>query len=153
MKAGEYCKREVVAIAATADITEAARTMRDRHVGFLVVHNEGSAQRKPVGVITDRDIVLEVMALGVDPHSVTVADVMTRDPLIAEEQQDLAEVIQAMRLAGVRRLPVVNASGALTGVIALDDAIAAVTIFMCDLSGSIRNEQGQERRWRDADRQ
>jgi CBS domain-containing protein len=144
MNAGQYCKRLVVTIATKADIAEAAKLMRDEHVGYLVVLNEGDTDRTPVGVVTDRDIVLKVMARDMDPHAVTVADVMTREPIIAKEQDDLAEVMQGMRTAGIRRLPVVNASGSLTGIIALDDAINAITGMLCDMSGSIRNEQRQE---------
>jgi len=144
MKAAEYCKLDVVTVPKSSDIAEAAGLMRDEHVGFLVVLDEADAVRRPVGVLTDRDIVVQVLARGVDRHKITVADVMTRKPITANEQDDLAEVIRGMRTAGVRRLPVVNATGALTGVIALDDAIIAMTGMLCDVSGSIRNEQRQE---------
>lgn len=146
MKIGEYCKRGVVAIASSADAAEAAKLMRSTHVGFLIVHHEGDALRKPVGVLTDRDLVLGVMARDLDSHSVTVDDVMTRKPLIADESDDLNDLLQAMRLAGVRRVPVVDARGALVGIMAIDDAIDVVTGLMCDIAGSIKSEQRQE--WR-----
>lgn len=146
MKIGEYCKRCVVAIASTADIGEAARLMRDQHVGFLVVYEPGDEIRKPIGVLTDRDIVLQVTARDVDPHAITVEDVMTRQPLTASEEDELGEALQAMRMAGIRRVPVVDARGMLTGIIALDDAIDLITGLLADISGSIRSEQRQE--WR-----
>jgi CBS domain-containing protein len=146
MKVGEYCKRAVIAIASSSDAAEAAKLMRQQHVGFLIVHREGDTLRKPVGVLTDRDLVLGVMARDVDPHAVTVDDVMSRKPLTANEADELSEVLQAMRLAGFRRVPVVDARGALSGIMAIDDAIEVVTGLMCDIAGSIKSGQRQE--WR-----
>lgn len=146
MKVGQYCKRGVVAIAGNADLVEVAQLMREQHIGFMVVYEQGDDIRKPIGVLTDRDIVLEVTAKAVDPHSVTAKDVMTRQPLVADEADDLSDAVQAMRMAGVRRVPVVDARGALSGVIALDDVVDLVTGLLCDISGSIKSEQRQE--WR-----
>lgn len=146
MNVGEYCKRGFVTISQTADVVEAAKLMREAHVGFLVVLNEGSVDRRPAGVLTDRDIVLQVVAREVDPGSVKVADIMALRPMIAAESDDLAEAVRGMRFAGIRRLPVVDAHGSLAGVIALDDAITAIASMLVDLSGSIGNEQRQE--WR-----
>jgi predicted transcriptional regulator len=146
MKVGEYCKRAVVAIAASADAAEAAKLMRSEHVGFLIVYREGDSMQRPVGVLTDRDLVLGVMARDVDPHAITADDVMTRQPLIANESDQLSDMLQAMRQAGIRRVPVVDVRGALVGIMAIDDAIDVVTGLMCDIAGSIKSEQRQE--WR-----
>jgi predicted transcriptional regulator len=146
MKVGEYCKRAVVAIASSADAAEAAKLMRSEHVGFLIVYREDDPLQRPVGVLTDRDLVLGVMARDVDPHAVTVDDVMTRQPLIATDADELSDMLQAMRMSGVRRVPVVDVRGALIGIMAIDDALAVITGLMCDLSGSIKSEQRQE--WR-----
>jgi len=146
MKVGQYCKRAVVAIASSADAAAAAKLMRAEHVGFLIVYREGDELQRPVGVLTDRDLVLGVMARDVDPHSVTVDDVMTRQPLIANESDEFGDMLQAMRMTGVRRVPVVDVRGALIGIMAIDDAIDVITGLMCDLAGSIKSEQRQE--WR-----
>lgn len=146
MKVGDYCKRGVVTVLATADVAEVARMMRDEHVGFLVVVQEGDPTRRPVGVVTDRDVVLQICARGVDLHSITAADVMSRQPLVASETDDISEVLQAMRIGGFRRVPVLTPAGALTGVIAIDDVLDVVAGLLCDVCGSIRNEQHQERR-------
>jgi CBS domain-containing protein len=148
MKVGEYCKRAVVAIASNADAAEAAKLMRMQHVGFLIVHREGDVLRKPVGVLTDRDLVVGVMARDVDPHAVTVDDIMSRQPLTATEGDELNDLLQGLRLAGFRRAPVVDARGALTGIMTLDDAIEVITGLMCDVAGSIKSELRQERRRR-----
>ncbi|HEV8332742.1 MAG TPA: CBS domain-containing protein [Steroidobacteraceae bacterium] len=148
MKIGEYCKRTVVSIASSPDAADAAKLMRTEHVGFLIVYREGDELRKPVGVLTDRDLVLGVLARDVDPHSVTVDDVMTRQPLVANDSDELGDLLQAMRLAGIRRVPVVDVRGALIGIMAIDDAIDVITGLMCDLAGSLKSEQRQERRAR-----
>jgi CBS domain-containing protein len=144
MKVGEYCKRSVISIRTTADVAEAAKLMRDQHVGFLVVCKEGESFDKPSGVLTDRDIVLQMTAKDVSPRAVRVEEVMTRQPLIANEADDLNEVLQGMRLAGVRRVPVVDARGMLTGIFAVDDAIDLVTGLLCEIAGSIKSELRQE---------
>jgi CBS domain-containing protein len=146
MKVGEYCKRAVVAIASTADAADAAKLMRKEHVGSLIVYRAGDELQKPVGVLTDRDLVLGVMARDIDAHAVTVDDVMTRQPLIAKESDELSDMLQAMRLAGIRRVPVVDVRGALIGIMAIDDAIDVITGLMRDIAGSIKSEQRQE--WR-----
>jgi CBS domain-containing protein len=146
MKVGEYCKRAVVAIASSADAADAAKLMREEHVGFLIVHREGDTLQRTVGVLTDRDLVLGVMARDVDPRSVTVDDVMTRQPLIANEADELTDMLQGMRLSGIRRVPVVDARGALVGIMAIDDAIDIITGLMCDIAGSIKS--GQRHEWR-----
>lgn len=148
MTVSECCKHLAVSISGKADIVEAARLMREAHVGFLVVFEQGDDLKRPIGVLTDRDVVLEVMAREVSPHSVRVEDVMSREPLIARAGDQLTDLLQSMRLAGVRRVPVVDDRGALSGVIALDDAIDVVTRLLCDLSGLIKGELAQEGRAR-----
>jgi CBS domain-containing protein len=147
MQVEHYCRRGVVAIEDASDVGAAAQLMREYHVGFLVVYQKGDAARKPIGVLTDRDIVLGVVAGDVDCHAVTVRDAMTPKPLIASETDDLLDLVQAMRLAGVRRVPVVDEQGALTGVIAVDDVIELVATLTSTLSASIRTEQ--QREWRE----
>ena len=120
--------------------------MRDQHVGFLVVYREGDDLRRPMGVLTDRDIVLEVTACGVDPSSVTVEDVMTRERLVARDGDELSDALQTMRQAGVRRLPVIDLRGALVGILVMDDVIGVVAAMIHDMAGSIRNEERRE--WR-----
>jgi CBS domain-containing protein len=146
MKLQQYCRHGVVAIDDAADVAAAAALMREKHVGFLIVFKEGDALRKPVGVLTDRDIVLQVTARDIDPHAVTVGDVMTRQPLIAHEADELGDLVQAMRQSGLRRVPVVDARGALTGIMALDDVIDVIASLLGDVAGSIKSELRQE--WR-----
>lgn len=146
MNVGEHCRRGVISIADTADMMSAARLMRDQHVGLLSVHRQGDEIRRVIGVLTDRDIVMQVTATGRDPRTVKVQDVMIRQPLVANELDELRDVLQVMRLAGIRRVPVVDAVGAPAGILALDDAIELITGLLCDISGSIHSERRHE--WR-----
>lgn len=149
MKVGEYCNRYAVTIKPGASLAEAAALMREQHVGFLIVVDDSEPWRRaPIGVLTDRDIVVQVFAPGAAPQELSVADVMTRDPITASEQDDLGELLTRLRDSGVRRAPVVDASGNLLGVIAMDDAIEMVTNLLCDISGLIRQEQRVEKRVR-----
>lgn len=146
MNVSEHCRRGVISIADGADIVAASRLMRDQHVGFLSVYRQGDEVHRPVGVLTDRDIVLQVTAAGRDPRATKVHDVMTRQPLIANESDELRDILQVMRLAGIRRVPIVDAHGAPVGIIAIDDAIELITGLLCDISGSIGSERHRE--WR-----
>jgi CBS domain-containing protein len=97
--------------------------MRDSHIGNVVVVEERDGKKVPIGVITDRDLVVQLVAKEVDPHEIVVSDLMARELFVAHEEEDIHDVIQRMRYRGVRRLPVVGADGALAGVIALDDLL------------------------------
>jgi predicted transcriptional regulator len=146
MKIGDLCRRNVISIDSSMDIAAAAHLMRERHVGYLIVYALGDELRRPIGVLTDRDIVLEITAAKVDPGALKVDDVMTRRPLVASETDEINDALQAMRMAGIRRVPVVDARGALTGVIAIDDVLDVITGWLCEITGSIKSEQRQE--WR-----
>jgi len=144
MKVGEYCKRAVFSVTSKIDAGEAAQVMRDKHVGFLIVYRDGDPLRHPIGVLTDRDLVVGVMARRLDPQAVTVGDVMTAKPILANECDELGDMLQGMRVSGIRRVPVVDARGALAGVMAIDDAFEVITGLMCDIAGSTKSELRKE---------
>jgi CBS domain-containing protein len=116
---GEVCIKPVVTIAPTATVLDAARLMRQKNVGALVVVNG----EKPKGILTDRDIAIAVVAEGLDPATVPVADVMHARPAVIREDQGIFDVTKMLGTNGVRRLPVVDKKGKLTGIIALDDLL------------------------------
>jgi CBS domain-containing protein len=118
--------------------------MREYHVGDLVVVDESEGRRVPVGIVTDRDIVVGVLALGLDPAVLTVGDIMGSDLVTAAEDDDVYETLQIMRTRGVRRVPVVNTAGALVGIVALDDILE---IFAEELDAAVKvvaREQANE---------
>jgi CBS domain-containing protein len=92
-------------------------------------------------VLTDRDIVVAVVAREIDPRTLRVGDVMTREPVVAREEDSSATALQEMRRIGVRRLPVVGEHGRLVGVLSLDDVIDELAAELQNVAGSIRNEQ------------
>ena len=148
MNAGSVCKRGVVTVAQSDDLIAAAHVMREKHVGYLIVSENfapAGMNRRVVGVLTDRDIVVAVLAQEVDVRALKVGDVMTRDPLLIEEGQSIEAVLRHMREAGVRRVPVVDRSGALTGVLSMDDVLERIAEQLINIAGSIRNEQRMER--------
>ncbi|MBV8301443.1 MAG: CBS domain-containing protein, partial [Candidatus Dormibacteraeota bacterium] len=123
----------------------AAKLMREWHVGYLVVvDSRNPASLRPVGVLTDRDIVVAVVAKGEDPRALQVGDVMTRDPLVIAVDKSLAFALGEMRRIGVRRVPVVGAAGEVVGVLSLDDVLDALAEQLLGVVGSIRGELRME---------
>lgn len=145
MSVGQYCNRDVVIVTEGTSIREAADLMRTHSVGTLVVVKEESRGRVPVGLLTDRDIVVELLAEGVDLESVCVGDVMSYELLAVPEQADLLETVKQMRSKGVRRVPVVGQDGTLAGILALDDLIEVLSEVLVDVSRLIAREQHRER--------
>jgi len=145
MTIGKVCNREVVFVHQQASVPEAARLMREYHVGDLVVIKEKTGKRVPVGIITDRDIVLEVIAEGVDMDDVSVGDIMSDKLVTARESDGLPETIKLMRDKGIRRLPVVNDDNELVGILSVDDLIDLFSEQIVDLARLIAREQGREK--------
>lgn len=132
MAIGEICSREVVFVARSESCAQAARLMRENHVGSLVVVAKVGTPLMPIGMITDRDLAVGVMALGLDPEKTLVEAVMRPRIALVRENEGLGRAIALMRAEGVRRLPVVDADGNLVGVLAADDLIE---LFADELSG------------------
>lgn len=142
MIVSEICRRNPVTIGAHEELDTAAKLMRERHIGYLIVVEPypPHAAPRPVGVLTDRDIVVGVLAKGTDPRLVRVGDVMTREPVVVSEDASLNAALADMRRIGVRRIPVVDAVGQLVGVLSLDEVLDAVAQELLGVIGSIRTE-------------
>jgi CBS domain-containing protein len=123
MSITEFCNRNVVCAARDTTIVEAARLMRENHIGDLLVVESLREQRKPIGIVTDRDIVLEVVAAGLDPQQLKLGDLVVGPLVTVPETAGYAETVRLMSTNGVRRIPVVDAAGDLTGIITLDDML------------------------------
>jgi CBS domain-containing protein len=144
MPIGEVCNREVVIVQPGETVLEAAQLMRRHHVGDVVVVEERGGRRVPVGIVTDRDLVLEVMAPQIDPATVTVKDILTTDLVTIKKDAGLFEAIEYMHAKGVRRLPVVDDNGALIGILTLDDLIELLADEMTALARLVKHEQKKE---------
>jgi CBS domain-containing protein len=123
MNIGEICTRNVVFCTADTSIADAAQLMREHHVGILVVTEERNAKRFPIGVVTDRDITIEIVALNVPLDRLAIGDIMSQKPISVAESEDVFRTLELMRRKSVRRLPVVDRQGALVGIVAMDDLL------------------------------
>lgn len=148
MNAGEICNREVVIAYREMGLTEAAKLMREHHVGSLVVVVERAKERVPVGILTDRDIVVAAVAKELEVRKLTVGEVMSSGVFVVREQDGLAEVLRAMREHGVRRVPVVTPSGALAGLLTIDDLLELVAEELGDFVRTVGHERLRETRLR-----
>jgi CBS domain-containing protein len=142
MSLRELCETEVVTCTSRATVTEAARLMRDHHVGAVIVVDD----KRPVGIVTDRDLTIEVLASSLAGET-AVKDVMTPDPACVHDEAGLADAAQLMREHGVRRLPVVTSDGELFGVITLDDILSLLGEELASLAAAVGHERLRE--WRE----
>lgn len=122
----EICMGNVVVCDPQTSATQAASLMRHRHVGDVVVVDNPQEEGVPLGVVTDRDLVVEVLGKGLDPAKTTVGKLMGQPVVIARESEDTATVIERMRTHGVRRVPVVAGEGEVVGIVTLNDLLKAV---------------------------
>ena len=148
MNIGEICVRDVVICPASTPVVEAARLMRERHVGDLVVVEERNNRRVPVGLITDRDIAVEVVALNAPLEKLTIGDIMGGNLATVSESEDVFRTLELMRRKSVRRLPVVDHRGALVGVIAMDDLLEILAEELTLMVKLIARQPTQEARSR-----
>lgn len=148
MAIGELCTREVVVVARNETVADAARLMREHHIGSVVVVDRSNGVMRPVGMITDRDIAVGVVAPGLDPGDTAVEAAMRGSVVCVREDEGVGRAIALMRSEGVRRLPVVDARGALVGVIANDDLMDLFAEEMSGLAGMLTRGTSRERQER-----
>jgi CBS domain-containing protein len=149
MSISEFCNRNVVCAGRSTSVVQAAALMRKHHVGDVVVIDENNGRPTPVHVVTDRDLVVEVMAGGRDGALVTLGDLVLRPLITINEDASYAETVRLMSVQGVRRMPVVGKSGELIGIITLDDLLwhlAAPLAALSELSGRSRNFEAKTRK-------
>jgi CBS domain-containing protein len=141
MRVGEAGNRTAIVADSDTGIAEAAQLMCEHHVGALVIVDRSSGAPRPIGIVTDRDLVIEVMAKLTRPEILTVADLMSPKLIIADEDDDLLNALERMRGAGIRRMPVVSKSGVLVGLLAVDDVIDLLAELIGCLPRLVRREQ------------
>ncbi|HLH42552.1 MAG TPA: CBS domain-containing protein [Bryobacteraceae bacterium] len=144
MPVSEICVRDVVVATKETPVQEAARLMRQNHVGNLVVVDQRNGSRTPVGIVTDRDITVSVVATKLDPSVFTVGDLMGQELIVAQGDQGIFETIRQMRTHGIRRMPVISGEGDLIGIVSVDDLIQLLAEEMNELSKLISHEQARE---------
>jgi CBS domain-containing protein len=144
MSAGEYCNRDVVVVDRTESVRKAIDLMRKHHVGDVIIVDKRNGTSKPLGILTDRDIVLEILAEDVDLEAVNVGDVMSYELQTVDEHTPLLDAIKVMRTKGIRRLPVVDSQESLVGILAVDDVLELISEQLSDLVGLISRQQAKE---------
>lgn len=148
MQIGEICTREVVCTSVETPVAAAAKLMRQYHTGDVIVTRSHGGKRVPLGIVTDRDIVLGVIATELAPGTLTVGDIMGAELTTAGENEDVFDAIQRMRNKGVRRMPIVDEDGALTGIVSIDDIIEILAEELTELARLISREQVHEQQTR-----
>ncbi|KTD73302.1 CBS domain-containing protein [Legionella tucsonensis] len=148
MRVGEYCNRNVVVINGNESVKNAAELMRAYHVGDLILLEEQENKKVPIGIITDRDLVIEVMAAGVKPDSLLVRDILTEPFTYIFENDSLFDALEMMHSKKIRRLPVVDNDKALIGIITLDDFIEILAETMVNVVDVVKLQQKKEARQR-----
>ncbi|MEO8101774.1 MAG: CBS domain-containing protein [Betaproteobacteria bacterium] len=139
-KLSTLCKIPVQIASREMTITAAAQRMREGHAGALVVVDDDAVSPKPIGIVTDRDIVVAIVALDLDPNVFLLDDLLNRTLVVAKGDQDIREALALMNSKGVRRLPVVNKAGVLMGIVALDDLIAEIARDLTQVTSVIERE-------------
>jgi predicted transcriptional regulator len=121
-----------------------AQLMREYHVGSIVVVDEPNGKRMPAGIVTDRDITVAVVALGLKAEEIQVGDVMNQELVAVREDAGVAETVELMRMKGLRRLPVTDSAGALVGIVAADDVLSLLAEEMAALASMVTREHKRE---------
>jgi CBS domain-containing protein len=151
MNVMELCQRRVVTVRPHEELSTAARMMRERNVGCLVVVEPGGALggERPIGMLTDREIVTHVVVEHADPRETRVEQVMTHHPVTLASHCSIEEALACMRTAGVRRVAIVDDRSRLVGILALDDIfeyfggrpLSPVTAIRRELSGHAERDR------------
>jgi CBS domain-containing protein len=129
-------RRPVQTLPPDAPCRKAAQLLRDEGVGCVVV----SEDERPLGIVTDRDLVIRVMASGLDPDKTPIRDVMSGEPVFLADERGIDQVVATMRQERIRRIPIVDADGRLEGVVTLDDLLPLLARQLGGLAEAIRGE-------------
>ncbi len=140
----DLATHDVVTVQPQTPLAECAAIMRAQHVGSVVVVEDRGRRDHPVGIVTDRDIVVEAVAVDLDPKTLTAGDVMTTPLATVRDSDDLLDALARMREHGVRRLPVLDESGRLAGIVAIDNLLEALAEQLDGVVRVIKAEQTRE---------
>lgn len=144
----EICTLDVVYCDPNITVLAAARLMRQRHVGDVIVVDDPKNDQTPIGMVTDRDIVVEVLGKELDPAKVAVREIMRTPVVVASTSEDVSRAIERMKVHGVRRIPVMDEHRKLAGVLSLDDLLRQFATDAAALAEIVSSEQNREHRLR-----
>lgn len=145
MMLSAVCTLDVASCSPRISVLEAARLMRQKHTGDLVVVDQDEDAQEPIGVITDRDIVVEVLANDLNPATTTVGSIVRHPVVVAHDSEDPATALERMRTHGVRRIPIVSQHNRLIGILTVDDLLKLLATQASTLTEIVSRQQHQER--------
>ena len=141
MNVADVMIRNVTYVAEDASLVDVAQLMRKDHVGDVVVTRQGEPGNRPIGILTDRDIVIQVVAEEASLSALSAGDAMSRELVTVSEDASLIEAVSQMGQHGIRRLPVTDGDGLLIGVLSLDDVLAQLGVLLDNLADVVRFQQ------------
>jgi signal-transduction protein with cAMP-binding, CBS, and nucleotidyltransferase domain len=144
MPISECCSVEVVCCEADTSVQEVAELMRSEHVGDVVVVEMQEGKRVPIGIVTDRDIILEIIALKLDISAFTAGDVMNSPLITVREDDGVFETLRTMRNHRIRRVPVVKSDSTLSGIVTSDDIINLLTNELSMMADTLVDQPQRE---------
>ncbi len=145
MPIGDLCQSHVATIDRNSTVHQAARLMREQHVGDVIVCDKTDGKMVPVGILTDRDIVVGLIALDIPTQNVRVEDVMTPTLVTVASDKGVFETIQLMEKYGVRRMPVVDPNGSLCGIVSSGDLLGLLSEEIVSISRLSERQKMRER--------
>ena len=140
MNVGDICSKNVVYVLQQDSVLDVARIMREKHVGSVVVVENMQGEIRPQGMITERDLVLEVLTAKLDPSVVKAEDILTCELICVTETHDIKEALKYLRYYGVRRAPVVNVNGILVGLFSIEDSLSILSKEFSEIVKLLSNE-------------
>lgn len=143
MNIASICQRDVITVEADASLRQAATLMRDHHVGALVVI-DGIERPSVAGVVTDRDLAIEVLATDLDPDAMVVGQLVAGPPVAVPGSASLQDAVALMEQRGVRRLLVTGSGGGVIGLVSVDDVVDAMATGLGGLARALRSGIARE---------
>jgi predicted transcriptional regulator len=146
MRVDNLCNRNAIVAEQNTNVLRAAELMREHHVGSLVIIDSSSNGRKPIGIVSDRDIVIEVLAKGISLKETRLKDIMNQDLICVRDTDDTMDVVRIMCMEGIRRVPVIDSAGNLVGILTMDDVFEMLAGELSNLAILICRQQRHEKR-------
>lgn len=148
MSVGQHCDKKMSLLAQDASILEAAQVMRKNHVGEVVIVEQQADKTIPVGIITDRDLVIEIIAMEIDLEQINVGSIVCFEIITVSKDTSLTKALEIMQLHGVRRAPVVDGNGALMGLISIESILKVLSQDMAKILKLFNTERRIEKKLR-----
>lgn len=136
----DISKKKVFTLSKSEPIWRAAKLMKDEGVGSIIITHDEEGEEVPIGIITDRDVAIKVVAEKRNAENIKISEIMSGDLLIIDDDQDIRSTIELMKKKGVRRAPVMNDDDEICGIISLDDLFVYMTDELNNLADVVQKQ-------------